>query len=80
MLNEQIIADNHALIARNRELECELEQLKAKLGRVRALADELHGDASELVERYGDEPLSTEDARTCSFMFRLSCKFREAVR
>lgn len=79
MLNEQVVADNRALIARNRELECELEQLKAKLGRVRTLADELHGDASELVERYGDEPLSKEDARACSLMFRLSCEFREAV-
>lgn len=80
MLNDQIIADNRALIARNRELECELEQLKAKLGRVRALADELHGDASELVERYGDEPLSTEDARTCSFKFWLSCEIKDALR
>lgn len=32
MLNEQVVADNHALIARNRELERELAQLKAKLG------------------------------------------------
>lgn len=31
MLNEQVIADNHALIARNRELERELASLKAKL-------------------------------------------------
>ena len=30
-------------------------------------------------ERHGDEPLSKEDARACSLMFRLSCEFREAV-
>ena len=31
-------------------------------------------------ERHGDGPLSKEDARACSLMFRLSCEFREAVR
>lgn len=80
MLNDQVIADNRALIARNRELECELARLKAKLGRVQALADGLHGDAARIVERYGDEPLPKEDARACSLMSRLSCELGEAIR
>lgn len=80
MLNEQVIADNHALIARNRELECELEQLKAKLGAAGRIADELHEDAAKLVESYGDEPMSKYDARLCSFKFWLACEIKDALR
>lgn len=35
MLSEQVIADNLALIARNRDLECELAKEKAKIGDAR---------------------------------------------
>ena len=61
MLNEQVIADNHALIARNRELERELAQLKAKLGRVRALADKYHEKASIILSGWGDKPMGGTD-------------------
>lgn len=47
MLNEQIIADNRALIARNRDLERELALLKAKLGAV----DRIAGDCEERARR-----------------------------
>lgn len=57
MLNDQIIADNRALIARNRELECELEQLKAKLGAVPRIADKYHDRASTILESWGDKPM-----------------------
>lgn len=80
MLDEQVIADNIALMDRNRELERELAALKARLGAVSRIADELHENAAELVESYGDEPMSKEDARTCSFKLRLACEIREAIR
>ena len=80
MLNEQIVADNHALIARNRELERELAQLKARLGAVGRIADELHEDAVKLVESYGDEPMSKYDSRLCSFKFWLACEIKDALR
>ena len=47
MLNEQVIADNLALIDRNRELERELAQLKARLGAVSRIADELHENTAK---------------------------------
>lgn len=61
MLNDQIIADNHALIARNRELECELAALKAKLGEVSRIADEYHDRASTILESWGDKPMGGTD-------------------
>lgn len=80
MLNDQLIADNLALMDRNRELECELAALKARLGAVSRIADELHEDAAELVESYGDEPMSRNVAQTCSFKFRLAREIRKAIR
>lgn len=61
MLNEQVIADNHALIARNRELERELASLKAKLGAVSRIADKYHDKASTVLESWGDEPMGGTD-------------------
>ncbi|WP_302755081.1 hypothetical protein [Collinsella intestinalis] len=61
MLNEQIVADNRALIARNRELECELEQLKAKLGAVERIADKYHEKASTILSGWGDKPMGGTD-------------------
>lgn len=61
MLNDQIVADNHALIARNRELECELEQLKAKLGAVSRIADKYHDRASTILSGWGDKPMGGTD-------------------
>lgn len=50
MLNEQVIADNLALMDRNRELECELAALKARLGEAERVADTLHAEVVELSE------------------------------
>lgn len=61
MLNEQVIADNHALIERNRELECELAQLKAKLGAVTRIADKYHDRASTILSGWGDRPMGGTD-------------------
>lgn len=79
MINDQLIADNLALMDRNRELERELAQLKARLGAVSRIADELHENAAKLVESYGDEPMSKDDARLCAFKFRLACELRDAI-
>ena len=61
MLNDQIIADNHALIARNRELECELEQLKAKLRAVERISDKYHDKASTILESWREDPMGGTD-------------------
>ena len=61
MLNEQIVVDNHALIERNRELECELAKCKARLGRVHDLADEYHEKAVTILEGWGDVPIGGSD-------------------
>lgn len=61
MLNDQIIADNRALIARNRELECELEQLKAKLWAVERIADKYHDKASTILESWREDPMGGTD-------------------
>ena len=79
MLNEQVVADNLALIDRNRELECELAALKTRLGAASRIADELHENAAKLVESCGDEPMSKDDARLCAFKFWLACGLRDAI-
>ena len=61
MLNEQVIADNHALIARNRELERELASLKAKLGAVSRIADKYHDRASTILESWREDPMGGTD-------------------
>lgn len=61
MLNEQVIADNHALIARNRELERELASLKAKLGGVSRIADKYHDKASTILESWREDPMGGTD-------------------
>lgn len=61
MLNEQVIADNRALIARNRDLERELAALKAKLGAVSRLADNFHDKAMTILVSWGDAPMGGTD-------------------
>ena len=61
MLNEQVIAGNHALIARNRELERELASLKAKLGAVSRIADKYHDKASTILESWREDPMGGTD-------------------
>lgn len=80
MLNEQIVADNHALIARNRELERELVQLKAKLGAVVRIAERLHGEARDLAEMNGDKPIPRHVAVMRTVRHRIAEELREAVR
>lgn len=79
MLNEQVVADNLALIDRNRELECELAALKARLEAVSRIADELLENTAGLVESYGCEPMFKDDARLRAFKFRLACELRDAI-
>lgn len=52
--HERTVADNLALIDRNRELERELASCKAKLGRVFRIAARLRGDHRMAVLRAGD--------------------------
>lgn len=80
MLNEQVIADNHALIARNRELERELATCKAKLGEVSRIADTLHAEAVELPELFGDSIVPEVAAQECSFKHWVAEEIREAIR
>ena len=80
MLNEQIVADNHALIARNRELERELAALKAKPGAVVRIADRLHGEARNLAEMNSDKPIPRHVAVMRTVRHRIAEELREAVR
>ena len=80
MLNEQIVADNHALIAHNRELERELAALKAKPGAVVRIADRLHGEARDLAEMNGDKPIPRHVAVMRAVRHRIAEELREAVR
>lgn len=52
--HERTVADNLALLDRNRDLECELASCKAKLGRVFRIAARLRGDHRMAVLRAGD--------------------------
>ena len=61
MLNEQVIADNRALIARNRELECELAVIKARLGALSRIADKYHDKASTILESWREDPMGGTD-------------------
>ena len=61
MLNDQIIAYNRALIARNRELERELASLKARLGAVSRIADKYHDKASTILESWREDPMGGTD-------------------
>lgn len=79
MLNDQIIADNHALIARNRELECELSRLKSKLGRVVDMARDLHSDARTLSELFADGVMPADAARECTVKHGISERIMEAI-
>lgn len=56
MLNEQVVADNHALIDRNRELECEMVRLKIELERQRRLSS-IDRERAVLVDQLEDENL-----------------------
>lgn len=61
MLNDQVIADNRALIARNRELERELAATKVRLDAVSRLADKYHDKASTILESWREDPMGGTD-------------------
>lgn len=77
---EQLIADNLALIDRNRDLECELSRLKSKLGRVVDMARDLHGDACMLSEMFRDEIMPMDAARECAAKHSISGRLMEAIK
>lgn len=64
MLNEQVVADNLALIARNRELECELVRLKIELERQRRLSS-IDRERAVLVDQLEDENLELKKRLGC---------------
>ena len=74
--HERTVADNLALIDRNRELEIELAALKAKLGNVSRLADRLRGDARMAVVRSGDRPIP----QSATDRFEIAAEIAEAIR
>lgn len=76
---EQLIADNLALIDRNRELECELAQLKSKLGRVVDMARDLHSDARTLSELFADGVMPEDAARECAVKHGISEQILDAI-
>ena len=77
---EQLIADNLALIDRNRDLECELSRLKSKVGRVVDIARDLHGDACILSEMFRDEIMPEDAARECAVKHGISERIMEAIK
>lgn len=77
---EQLIADNLALIDRNRDLECEIAQLKSKLGRVVDMARDLHGDARMLSELFADGVMPEDAARECAVKHGISERIMEAIK
>ena len=79
MLNEQIVADNHALIARNRELERELAALKARLGAVSRLADNFHDRAMTILESWGDAPMGGTDLGRFHAFEQMVGEIREVI-
>ena len=79
MLNDQVIQDNNALIERNRDLECELAALKAKLGRVSRVAFALHHRAVCIMEEWGDEPMGGTDLGRCHAFEQAAGEIREAI-
>lgn len=79
MLNEQVIADNLALIERNRDLECELAALKAKLVAVNRLADKYHDKASTILESWGDKPMGGTDLGRFHAFERMVGEIRETL-
>lgn len=77
---DQLIDDNERLIDRNLVLECELAQLKAKLGRVVDIAHDLHGDACILSEMFRDEIMPMDAARECAVKHGISERIMEAIK
>lgn len=78
--HELTIADNLALIDRNRELECELADCKSKLGAVSRIADELHGDAASELDAWGDIPLPKHVMREVAAKFGIAGELKEALK
>lgn len=80
MLNEQIVADNRALIARNRELECELARCKAKLGAVSRIADKYHDKSLTILNVWGDAPMEGADLGRVHAICQMVGEIREMLK
>lgn len=80
MLNEQVISDNLALIDRNRELECELAALKAKLGEVSRIAGSCRNRARAISEGAGDREIRGSDLGRMHAYFRVADEIAGALR
>lgn len=78
--HECTVADNLALIERNRELECELASCKAKLGRVSRIADFCHARAIEELEAWGNMPVPHWSVAVIRVFAEVSGKLRKAIK
>ena len=79
MLNEQVIADNRALIARNRDLERELARLKAKLGAVGRITDGCEERARGISDAAGELAVGTDLGRMRAY-FHVGRELMEVMR
>lgn len=75
--HERTVADNLALLDRNRELECELASCKAKLGRVSEIAESLRSSARNVLAAYGERAIPRDVARLASAMSTAAESMRE---
>ena len=80
MLNEQVVADNLALIDRNRELECELAALKVKLGRAARIAGSCRDRARAISKGAGDREMRGSDLGRMHAYFRVADEIAGALR
>lgn len=75
--HERTVADNLALIERNRELECELASCKTKLGLVSGIAESLRSSARNVLAAYGERAIPRDVARLASAMSAAAESMRE---
>lgn len=80
MINDQVIADNLALIDRNRDLECEIAALNAKLGRVARIADRYNRRAATILDGWGDRPIGGTDLGRIHAYEQMVGEIREALK
>lgn len=78
--HERTVADNLALIDRNRELECELAALKAKLGAAERIAGSCRDRARAISEGAGDREIRGSDLGRMHAYFRVADEIAGALR
>lgn len=77
---EQVIADNLALIDRNRDLECELASLKARLGGISTIADRYNQRAQTILDGWRDRPIGGTDLGRIHAYEQMVGEIREALK